>query len=103
MYLASVLVLALFAAGVRRRLKLGAARDGGFFRATALTTAVLAVQVLLGALNVWLGEHAGLVVVHLTVGTLLWASLVYSSMLALPGLGTARSRSRELEAEAAPA
>jgi heme A synthase len=103
MYVASILVLALFAAAARRRLVLGAARDGGFFRATAMTTAVLAVQVFLGALNVWLGEHAGLVVVHLAVGTLLWASLVYASMLVLPGLGTVRSRSREPEVEAAPA
>jgi hypothetical protein len=54
-------------------------------------------------MNVWLGEHAGLVVVHLTVGTLLWASLVYVSMLALPDLGTVRSRTRGPEAEAAPA
>ena len=32
-------------------------------------------QVLLGALNVWLGEHAWLVVAHLTVGALLWMTL----------------------------
>jgi len=103
MYLASALVLALFAAAARRRRKLGAERDGGFFRATALTTGILVVQVLLGAMNVWFGEHAGLVVVHLTVGTLLWASLVYASMLAMPELGTMRARTRGPEAEAAPA
>jgi heme A synthase len=103
MYVASALVLALFVAAFRRRRRMGAAGDGGLFRATAITTAVLVVQVLLGALNVWLGEHAGLVVVHLTVGTLLWASLVYALMLALPEVGTVRSRSRELEAEAVPA
>ena len=34
---------------------------------------------LLGALNVWLGEHAWLVVAHLTVGALLWVSLVLLS------------------------
>jgi heme A synthase len=33
---------------------------------------VLATQVLLGAANVWLGEHPILVVAHLTLGTLLW-------------------------------
>jgi len=44
---------------------------------------VLACQVLLGALNVWLGEHAWLVVVHLTVGALLWISLVYFGLLVL--------------------
>jgi heme A synthase len=104
MYVASALVLALFVAAFRRRRRMGAGGDdGGLFRATAVTTAVLVVQVLLGALNVWLGEHAGLVVAHLTVGTLLWASLVYAVMLALPGVGTVRSRARELEAEAVAA
>ena len=34
--------------------------------------AALAAQVLLGAMNVWLGEHAWLVVAHLAVATLLW-------------------------------
>ena len=33
---------------------------------------------LLGAINVWLGEHAGLIVAHLTLGTLLWATVVYA-------------------------
>jgi heme A synthase len=61
------------------------------------------VQVMLGALNVWLGEHAWLVVAHLTVATLLWASLVYASMLALPAFRGVPSRAREPEAEAAPA
>ena len=103
MYVASALVLALFAAALVRRRRVGAAGDGGLVRATAITTGVLAVQVLLGALNVWLGEHAGLVVAHLTVATLLWASLVHVSMLALPSPRPVRSRSRGPEAEAAPA
>ncbi len=38
--------------------------------------AVLAAQVLLGAMNVWLGEHPGLVVAHLSVATLLWVLVV---------------------------
>lgn len=33
---------------------------------------VLAAQVWLGAMNVWLGESAALVVAHLALGTLLW-------------------------------
>lgn len=37
---------------------------------------VLTLQVLLGALNVWLGEHPGLIAAHLTVGALLWLVLV---------------------------
>ncbi len=35
-------------------------------------------QVLLGALNVWLGKHAGLIVGHLTLGTLLWAVVIWA-------------------------
>jgi heme A synthase len=103
MYVSSALVIALFLVAWRRRRKLAPAGDGGLFRATAVTTGVLAVQVLLGALNVWLGKHAGLVVAHLTVATVLWASLVHVAMLALPEVGTVRSRSRAPEAEAAPA
>lgn len=37
---------------------------------------VLATQVLLGAANVWLGEHPVLVMAHLTLGTLLWVLVV---------------------------
>jgi heme A synthase len=103
MYVASVLVLALFAAALRRRRSLGATGDGGLVQATALATGVLVIQVLLGALNVWLGEHAGLVVAHLTVATLLWAALVHVSMLALPAVRRVRTGARGPEAEAAPA
>ena len=40
-------------------------------------------RLLAAALNVWLGDHAWLVVVHLTVGALLWISLVYFDLLVL--------------------
>jgi heme a synthase len=103
MYLASALVLALLVAVVRRRRSTGAGEDHGQVRAAWIAVAVLAVQVLLGALNVWLGEHAGLVIVHLAVGTLLWASLVHLSMLLLPAPRPARMRARKPEAEVAPA
>ena len=102
MYVASALVLALFVAALRRR-RTGATGDGRLVQAAGVTTAVLLVQVLLGALNVWLGEHAGLVVAHLTVATLLWASLVYFSMLALPAVSLVRASARRPEAEAVPA
>lgn len=103
MYLSCVLVLSLLVAVIRRRRSIGAAGDGRLTAAVSLTAAVLVVQVMLGALNVWLGEHAWLVVAHLTVATLLWASLVYASMLALPAFRGVPSRAREPEAEAAPA
>jgi len=80
-YLTVLLVLALFVvvALSRRRLDPMSART--LTAASAAAVGVLCCQVLLGALNVWLGEHATLVVVHLAVGTLLWTSLVYFTLL----------------------
>jgi heme A synthase len=104
MYVASALVLALLIAVALRRRRHPTAANRRLTSAAALAVAVLAVQVLLGALNVWLGEIAWLVVLHLTVGTLLWCSLVYASLLVLgePSRAPAASR-REPEMEAVPA
>lgn len=54
---------------------------------TAIVVA-LAAQVLLGASNVWFGEHPALIVAHLTLGTLLWA-LVAAATAALATSGRA--------------
>jgi heme A synthase len=55
-------------------------------------------------MNVWLGEHPWLVVVHLTVGALLWVSLVVFSLMVLgarqPAQASARQKAR---VQAAPA
>jgi cytochrome c oxidase assembly protein subunit 15 len=104
MYLSCVLVLTLLVAVLRRR-RGGRDPDAnqGLVRATVVATTVLGGQVVLGALNVWLGEHAGLVIAHLALATVLWASLIYVSMLALPAPGFARAPARGAEAEAAPA
>lgn len=74
-YLAGIAVLALFVAARRRGV-----RSWPF----AASLGVLAAQITLGALNVWLGEHAGLIVAHLAVGTLLWAALVYAAASLVP-------------------
>ena len=37
---------------------------------------LLVVQVLVGALNVWLDEYEALIVAHLALGTLLWARAI---------------------------
>ncbi len=42
----------------------------------ALALLLLIAQVTLGAMNVWLGEHAVLVVAHLLTATLLWSALL---------------------------
>jgi heme A synthase len=81
MYVAVVLVLALFVTVLRQRRRLDPSSAQTLTAASAATVAVLAGQVLLGALNVWLGEHAWLVIAHLAVGALLWVTLFYFTML----------------------
>jgi heme A synthase len=66
-YLASAAILVLIGVALRR---------GSRSRLLALAGALLVLQLLLGALNVWLGEHASLVVAHLTVATLLWSTVL---------------------------
>jgi len=46
----------------------------------AAAAAMVLLQVLLGALNVWMGKHAGLIVGHLTLGTLVWAVVVWAGL-----------------------
>jgi heme A synthase len=77
MYLTAIAVLAMAAVALRRRV-----RNRAFFIAPAL----LVCQILLGALNVWLGKHPGLIVAHLTLATLLWATVVYAaaSLITVP-------------------
>lgn len=68
---AAMLVMALVARVPRRRPFLV---SGG----------ILAGQVLLGAANVWLGKHAGLIIGHLMLGTLLWTSVTYALLTLYP-------------------
>jgi heme A synthase len=99
MYLSSALMLALVLAVLR-----DTGRRGGAIRTAALgALGAFSAQVLLGALNVWLGKHAGLVVAHLAVGTMLWASLVFVALLALRAPRGSPKRSRRAEVEAVPA
>jgi heme A synthase len=65
MYVASILVIALVVVALRRRVAV---------RYAWALTALLALQVLVGALNVWLDEYELLILAHLTLGTLLWAT-----------------------------
>jgi heme A synthase len=75
MYLAAIAVLALVAVA-----RLRGIRSPAF----PLAALLLVCQILLGAINVWAGEHGELVVAHLTVGTLLWGTLVYATMVLVP-------------------
>jgi heme A synthase len=94
MYVASTLILALFAAVMWQRRRRTGDLEPALVAATGASVAILCAQVLLGALNVWLGEHEWLIVAHLTVGTLLWCSLVLVSLLALrvPARSSVRAR-----------
>jgi heme A synthase len=89
MYMASILVIALVVVALRRRVAVRTAR------ALAL---LLALQILVGALNVWLEEYELLILLHLTLGTLLWATSVGMTLQLAP----ARKRApRRAEAVAA--
>jgi heme A synthase len=68
MYLATLLLLALIGLALRRR------PSAGVVRSAHLLGGLLVLQILLGALNVWLDEYEALIVAHLATGTLLWAA-----------------------------
>jgi heme A synthase len=94
----------VYAATAAILLLLGVAyRRGSRSPLLGITLLLLLGQLLLGALNVWLGEHATLVVAHLTMATLLWGCL----LLVAFRLGWAPARvtegSRATRAEAAGA
>jgi heme A synthase len=94
MYLASVAIVALLGLVLAQRRRLDPRSGAALTRMALTATAVLAVQVLLGALNVWLGEHEWLIVAHLAVGTMLWVTLALMTMRVLDARQPAAARSR---------
>ena len=70
MYLATIAVIVLIVMALRRR------PGAGVVRSAQIAAAILFSQVLVGALNVWLEEYEALIVLHLALGTLLWATVV---------------------------
>jgi heme a synthase len=72
MYLTAIAIVALIVMTLRRYRELR--------RPAYALAAILAVQLLVGALNVWLEEYEALILAHLTLGALLWAA---SAMLTL--------------------
>ena len=65
MYAATLAILLLLIVAFRRGVR---------SRLLAVAALLLFSQILLGALNVWLGEHATLIVAHLVTATLLWST-----------------------------
>jgi heme a synthase len=89
MYIASLLVIALVVLAVRR---------GVLTRHAWALAGLLGVQILVGALNVWLDEYELLILLHLALGTLLWATTLGMTLALAP----ARERApRRAEAVAA--
>ena len=102
MYLATIAVFAMTAIALRRR---AAASERERFRPFLVPVAILVCQILLGALNVWLGKHPTLIVAHLTVGTVLWASVVHAatSLIAVPAAARQRLEAGAGETQAVTA
>ena len=89
MYLAVILVTSLVVVAIRR---------GVLTRWAWGLAALLSLQVLVGALNVWLDEYELMIVLHLALGTLLWAGTLGLTLQLAP----ARERApRRAEAVAA--
>jgi heme A synthase len=68
MYVTSIALVALIAMTLRRRL------GAGLDRTAYALGGLLLLQLLVGALNVWLEEYEVLILAHLTLGALLWAA-----------------------------
>ncbi|HKP21965.1 MAG TPA: COX15/CtaA family protein [Thermoleophilaceae bacterium] len=89
MYLAALLVISLVVVAIRR---------GVLTRWAWGLAGLLALQILVGALNVWLDEYELLILLHLALGTLLWAGTLGLTLQLAP----ARERApRRAEAVAA--
>jgi len=78
MYLASIALVALVVVALRRR------PAEGVVRAARGIAAVLVAQILVGALNVWLEEYELLILAHLTLAALLWATVSTLTMQLYP-------------------
>jgi heme A synthase len=83
MYLSAVSVLLMGALALRR---------GPPSRAFWIAPLILVAQIALGAINVWAGKHAGLIVAHLTLGTILWGTVVYAGASLLPAASPVSER-----------
>ena len=76
MYLTTIAIVALVVMTLRRRI--------GLDRTAYVLAGVLAVQLVVGALNVWLEEYEVLILAHLTLGALLWAASAMLTMQLYP-------------------
>jgi len=89
MYLASALVIVLVVVALRR---------GVAVRYAWALGALLVTQVLVGALNVWLDEYEVLILLHLALGTLLWATTLGMTLQLAPARERAHRRAEAVAA-----
>jgi heme A synthase len=89
MYVASILVIALVVVALRRRVAV---------RYAWALAALLTLQILVGALNVWLDEYELLILVHLTLGTLLWATTLGMALALSPAAERSPRRAKAVAA-----
>src|SRR5215218_2914819 len=89
MYLASLLVISLVVVAIRR---------GVLTRHAWALAGLLALQVLVGALNVWLDEYELLILLHLALGTLLWITSVGMTLALVPARERAPRRAEPVAA-----
>ena len=95
MYLTAIAVLAMGALAAIRRVP---------NRAFWIAPLLLVCQIALGAINVWAGKHAGLILGHLALGTLLWSTVAYAAASLMPASSPlSQPVSRREPAEAVPA
>jgi heme A synthase len=83
MYLTAISVLATAAVALRRRVAVGT---------YGLWAGLLAAQILLGAMNVWLGKHPGLILAHLALGTTIFGVAAYAAASLRPAAERAGAR-----------
>jgi heme A synthase len=88
-YLATVLVLALVILALRRRVAV---------RYAGALAALLVAQILVGALNVWLDEYELLILLHLALATLLWATSLGMALQLAPARERAAGRAEAVAA-----
>jgi heme A synthase len=89
MYLAALLVTALVVVAIRR---------GVLARYAWGLASLLVLQILVGALNVWLDEYELLIVLHLALGTLLWATTLGLTLQLAPARERAPARAEAVAA-----
>jgi heme A synthase len=89
MYLAALLVTSLVVVAIRR---------GVLTRYAWGLAGLLVLQILVGALNVWLDEYELLIVLHLALGTLLWATTLGLTLQLAPARERAPGRAEAVAA-----